>query len=91
MDQLITISVYLDAAIATALIAAFIILLITKTGAREWVQVHGSRLISQMFNCDFCLSFWTGFVVSGGAALITGNPFILLMPILSTPLTRVLI
>ena len=45
--------------IVVALIAAFVLTLLRKWGVIEWVQIHGNDFFSKMFNCDFCLSWWT--------------------------------
>lgn len=74
-----------------ALISAFIILLITKIGLRDSVIEHGPKLISRMFNCDFCLSFWTSVLVTAGMVLATKDLSLAVIPMLSTPITRILI
>lgn len=78
--------------ILLALRASFIILLITKLGWREKVQIYGPKLISDMFNCDFCISFWTCFVLS--VLLFTfadGDWIVLSYPIFASPIVRRLI
>ena len=52
----------IESVILLALSATFILLLITKLGWREKGQIYGPKLISKMFNCDFCISFWICFV-----------------------------
>lgn len=74
-----------------ALLAAFIILLLKKLGVVEWMQVHGDHLTSQLFSCDFCMSFWTAFLVSIGFCFLFGNEDMLMIPFFSTPLTRYLL
>lgn len=77
--------------IITALISAFVILLITKIGLRDFIIEQGPKLISKMFNCDFCLSFWTNvFIALIMAASMECLSFIII-PILAAPVTRVLI
>lgn len=53
----------LHQAIIVALIAAFIILFITKTELRWSIRDFCDKIkmhkISEMFDCTFCLSFWT--------------------------------
>lgn len=79
-----------------SLMSAFIILLLKKVGVIEWMQIHGimaksdkvNDLFSQLSNCDFCLSFWVGVIISIVAALIIGEWQLLLMPIFTAPLTR---
>ena len=74
-----------------ALISAFIILLITKIGLRDFVIERGPKLISRMFNCDFCLSFWASVLVTAGMVLATKDLSLAVIPMLSTPITRILI
>lgn len=78
----------LNIAVIIALIAAFVILLAGKLGLLEWVQINGNRFFSEMANCNFCLSFWVGLVLSIFFAFALGNSIILLVPLISTPLTR---
>lgn len=71
-----------------ALVASWTILLITKTGAREYIEVHAPRLIAEMFSCDFCLSWWLGIILSAALAIGIGEWIYLFCPFFSTPLTR---
>ena len=71
-----------------AALAAFAVLLLKKWHCVEWLQVHGTDLISQMANCDFCLSFWAGVLLSAMAVLLTGNGYLMAIPFFSTPITR---
>ena len=77
--------------IAVALYSAFVILFMMKTGIRERVQIKGSRIVSKLFSCDFCLSFWVALVLSIISAIFTKQIEFILIPFLSTPLTRILI
>lgn len=77
--------------IYVALIAAFILILMKKWGLIEHVQVHGNEFFSKMFHCDFCLSFWVSVLLSFFMAAITGDAKLLFIPLLSTPVTRVLL
>jgi hypothetical protein len=78
--------------ILIALGASFIILLISKLGWREWVQTFGPKLISEMFGCSFCLSFWTCYLISIILFIFVNREgFTLLYPFLATPITRILI
>lgn len=83
------ISMYYVAVIS--LIAAFIVLLIKKWGWAEWVQVHGDKVLSQLFSCDLCMSFWAAVLVSIIMVLATGNSALIFVPVLSTPITRMLV
>lgn len=79
------------------LVAAFIILFITKIGLRDWVQVHGSELVNKLFSCQFCLSFWIGLLISCILLIFitfTGGylqPLYVFIPICSTPITRIIL
>lgn len=74
-----------------ALLASWIILFISKIGLREWVQVHAPLLISQLFSCDFCLSWWTSLAVAVCFGIAAGDIIIFLTAFAATPLTRHLI
>lgn len=79
------------ALIYIALAAAFVILLIGKLGIRDSIIAKAPKLISQLFDCDFCLSFWTSVVLSVILAIFFREMNILFIPIISTPITRILI
>lgn len=84
-------TLYIITFAVVVLFSAFGILFIGKTGIRDYIIAHAPKLVSQMFDCDFCLSFWTALCVSVVLALVLGSATILFMPLLSTPLTRLLI
>ena len=76
--------------IATA--AAFSILFLTKTGVRDFVIRRSPvRLLSQLFECDFCLSFWTCLFYSIIIFCIIPCGWLFLFPIFAAPITRSLI
>jgi len=78
--------------LAVSCLAAFFILLITKLGIREFVQTFGNKLFSDMFNCDFCLSFWTGLIVTLFlATFVSIGAWVILVPFIATVITRKLI
>lgn len=81
----------LSALIYIALAAAFAILLIGKLGARDEIIARAPKLISQLFDCDFCLSFWTSLILAIILAIFFNEMSIILIPIISTPITRILI
>ena len=81
----------LSALIYIALVAAFIILLIGKLGIRDSIIARAPKLISQLFDCDFCLSFWTSLILAIFLAIFFREMSIILIPIISTPITRILI
>ena len=77
--------------IIVALIAAFIILFIGKTGLRTAIRDFndkiGASIIAEMFDCDFCLSFWTCLVVAI-CFWIYGYDFNILVVLCAPPITR---
>lgn len=77
--------------ILIALIAAFIILFIGKTGIRDKIVEKAPTLISMLFDCDYCLSFWTATVICVVMFFITFDYSFLVVPILTTPITRFLL
>ena len=72
-------------------LAAFAILLIGKLGVRDEIITRAPKLISQLFDCDFCLSFWTSLILAIILAIFFNEMSIILIPIISTPITRILI
>lgn len=81
----------LSALIYIALAAAFAILLIGKLGIRDNVITKAPKLISQLFDCDFCLSFWVSVILAVILAIFFREMSIIFIPIISTPITRILI
>ena len=81
----------LSALIYIALAAAFIILLIGKLGIRDNIIAKSPKLISQLFDCDFCLSFWASLILAVILVIFFREMNILFIPIISTPITRILI
>ena len=79
---------FLALVVCVALAAAFAIMLMRKWGVVEWVIVHGNDFFSQMFSCDFCLSFWTCSVLMTVCACWYGEPLLVLCGLFSCPLTR---
>ena len=47
-----------------ALFAAFGIMLISKLGLRDMIIADAPKLLSMLFECDFCLSWWTCLALS---------------------------
>ncbi|MCM1077873.1 MAG: hypothetical protein NC344_06885 [Bacteroidales bacterium] len=76
--------------IIVATVAAFLITLAEKWGIVEYMQVHGNDFFSKMFNCSFCLSWWTCVAVSVILALFTAEGSWMLAPFCSTVITRIL-
>ena len=74
-----------------ALLAAFIVLLIKKWGWAEWMQVHGDNILSKLFSCDLCMSFWAAMLVSAFLAGYTDDVLMFVIPFFTTPVTRMLV
>ena len=76
--------------ILLALATAFVILFISKTGIRDRIVERAPELISKMFGCDFCLSFWTALIIAVIAWIFSPNLtfIVILYPVFSAPLTR---
>lgn len=79
----------------TALIVAFAMLVLTKTGLRDKTRdAFDSKQIAfmaDMIECDFCLSFWISVCICISAAIYNGDISWLSVPVFSTPLTRILL
>lgn len=82
---------FLISIILIALASAFVLTLAYKWGVIEWMQVHGDKIISQMANCDFCLSFWSNVIVCMVVILVVDDVTIGLAPLFSTMITRKLL
>lgn len=75
-----------------ALIATFLILLIRRIGlADKIVERSKVKLISELFSCDYCLSFWTSLIISAFYAVIFKDITYLVYAILATPIVRFLL
>lgn len=77
--------------VIVATLAAFVLLLARKWGGIEWMQVHGSRLVSEMANCTFCLSWWACVVVAFCFAVANLDVRWMILPFFATPVTRMMI
>ena len=82
---------FLISIILIALASAFVLTLAYKWGVIEWMQVHGDKIISQMANCDLCLSFWSNVIVCMVVMLVVDDVTIGLAPLFSTMITRKLL
>lgn len=71
--------------------AAFAILFAERLGVRDKIVAEAPKLISQLFECDFCLSFWTSLILAIILAIIFNEMSIIFIPIVSTPITRILL
>ena len=79
---------YLIVVVLVALMASFMVLILTKWGVVEWLQVHGDELLSKMASCTFCLSFWSCVIVSLVVVIGTDNILYLGIPFFAAPITR---
>ena len=75
-------------AIVIAAVAAFFILFMEKTGYRDKMIANSPKLISQMYECDFCLSFWISVVFTIGIIISEHNLSYVYVPFISAPITR---
>lgn len=89
------INLILKNALLIAGIASFILLFMEKTGLRNYIINKSPILISKLFSCDFCLSFWTCLFFAILGSFIPLFELRIWMRIISvliaTPLTRVLL
>jgi len=78
--------------ICLSLGAAFLILLASKLGLREYVQTFGPKRLAELFGCDFCLGFWLA-VIGSLLFYIFGDvgERALLYPFLCAPLIRAIL
>lgn len=83
--------IMLSALIYVALASAFAILLIGKLGIRDSIIAIAPIPVSKLFECDFCLSFWTSLILAVILAIFFREISVLFIPILSTPITRILL
>ena len=74
-----------------ALFATFVILLTERVGIREKVQIRAPKLMSELFSCDFCLSFWVCLITSLVISAFSNIDIVLLTAIAATPITRKLL
>lgn len=47
-----------DKCIVSGVFAAYTLVLLSKWGVIEWLQVHGCKFVSDLASCQFCLSWW---------------------------------
>jgi hypothetical protein len=82
---------YLFHILVVSLLSAFIILFLSKTGLRDDFIITSPGLLSEMFSCDFCFSFWTAMIICIVSSVYYWDAYLLLLPFVTTPITRVLI
>lgn len=72
-----------------ALVAAFVLSLLSKWKVIEWLQVHAPNdFLHELLSCRFCLSWWTCVIISLTLCVVTGYVALIASPICSTLLTR---
>ena len=74
-----------------ALLAAMMVLLAKKWGIAEWIQIHGDKFLSKLFSCDLCMSFWAAMCFAVVLCCVYDDAGWLLLPFLTTPVTRMLV
>ena len=77
--------------VEVALMAAFVVVLLKKWGIAEWMQVHGNGFVSQLFSCDFCMSWWASVIIATAGLLLFNDLAFLLAPVLATPIARYMV
>nr|DAR14614.1 MAG TPA: Protein of unknown function (DUF1360) [Caudoviricetes sp.] len=78
--------------IMISLLTTFSILLIGKIGLRDMVIEHSPiLLISKLFDCDFCLSFWASMLFSIVCVCLANDLAFMVVPFFSTPIVRFLL
>lgn len=89
---MLQINIYPTLLVFTSLIASFGIMFITKIGLRGIIiERCKMRIISKLFDCDFCLSFWSNVIICIFLAAFVNDWLTVLLPILAAPITRKLI
>jgi len=74
-----------------ALLAAMMVLLVKKWGVAEWIQIHGDKFLSELFSCDLCMSFWAAMCFAVVLCCVYDDAGWLLLPFLTTSVTRMLV
>lgn len=77
--------------VIAATLSAYLLILAAKWKVVEWMQVNGWKWLSDLANCDFCLSWWVNVIVCLVAAVVTGDTMWIAVPFFATMLTRKLI
>ena len=88
---MIELSYILELAVFVALLAAMMVLLVKKWGIAEWIQIHGDNFLSKLFSCDLCMSFWAAMCFAVVLCCVFDDAGWLLLPFLTTPVTRMLV
>ena len=69
--------------------AAWLLTLLRKWRVLEWIEVRAKRkFIYLLVTCDFCLSWWTAWLLTAALYLITKDWQVAIVPFVSTCITR---
>lgn len=80
----------LVSAVLTGCLSAWVVILLRKWGVIEWVQVHGNSFFCNLASCDFCLNWWTAWVIVVVVLAVTGWWWLAAVPFFSTAIGRLL-
>lgn len=76
---------FLAFVVFVSLLSAFLLTLAWKWGWIEWLQVHApNEFFNKLFSCKFCCSFHMGVVISLIISVVSGNWFLLAVPVCSS-------
>ena len=78
--------------IMISLFTTFSILFIGKIGLRDMIIERSPiLLVSKLFDCDFCLSFWASMLFSLVCVCLTNDLAFMVVPFFSAPIIRFLL
>lgn len=80
----------LRGSIVIGLFSAFIIIFLGVSGLRDKIVITAPKIISKLFSCNFCLSFWVSLLVAILLSLYTGYACYLIVPFIVSPIIRYL-
>ncbi len=74
------------------LMASFIVLFLGTSGARDYLVARSPKLLSEMFDCTFCLSFWICVLLSILFYIFVSREGpVMVYPLLAAPIARIMI
>ena len=88
---LASVAVFFLVVLCVSCATAFFILFLTKTGIRDRIVATAPKLISELFSCDFCLSWWTGLLLCIIMAIMSGDWAMLIAAACTAPIARRLV
>lgn len=78
--------------IMISLFTTFSVLFIGKIGLRDMIIERSPiLLVSKLFDCDFCLSFWASMLFSIVCVCLTNDLAFMVVPFFSAPIIRFLL